>query len=256
MIEDSEKFYQKLAPYYDEMTRFKERIEKEEEVLALWRNRFNFSKILDVACGTGLHAILFASMGIEVVAADISREMLEIAKKNSNVASVHVEWIHSSIQRLTKNISKKFDAIFCLGNSLPHLLTMEDSRSAVFNFYHLLKSYGILVIQILNYQQILEHNKRIVGIHKQGSKEFIRFYDLLEDIVRFNVLAIEWNRKEPKHWLNSTYLYPYTIKEISGILEQTGFNKIEFFGDLRFSPFRPNDSPNLVVVAHKHEKRI
>ena len=38
-------------------------------------------RILNVGCGKGNHAILLASLGYEVVAIDLSRKMIEKAKK-------------------------------------------------------------------------------------------------------------------------------------------------------------------------------
>lgn len=246
------KFYHELAPHYDKMTRFQERFKPEGKVLQEWIKRYEFKSALDVACGTGLHAIILSTLGIKVVGSDISRDMLKQARYNSARAGVKVKWVSASMQEVALKVPQKFDAIFCLGNSLPHLITIGDLHKAIQGLSKLLNDSGILVIQILNYDQVLKVKKRIVGIDREKNWEFIRFYDFQDNLIRFNILTIEWKNNVPASQLTSTLLYPYTKGELNDTLNQVGFSEIKCYGDLKFSKFQQIKSPNLVVVAHKN----
>jgi glycine/sarcosine N-methyltransferase len=245
-------FYHELALCYDQMTRFQDRFNSEEKVMMEWIKRYEFRSALDVGCGTGLHAIILTTLGIRVVGSDSSRDMLKQASHNAVQADAKVKWITASMQEVAQKVSQKFDAIFCLGNSLPHLLTIGDLHKTVQGLSSILNDSGILVIQILNYDQLLNSKKRIVGMNREKNREFIRFYDFLDSLICFNILTIDWKDDAPTSHLTRTLLYPYTKGELSSTLTHFGFSDIEYYGDLKFSEYQPVKSPNLVVVARKN----
>ncbi|MBD3308567.1 hypothetical protein GF339_19275, partial [candidate division KSB3 bacterium] len=53
-------FYEEIAEQYDSMTRFQMRMPRETEMLKGWIARYHFCSVVDIACGTGLHAIILA----------------------------------------------------------------------------------------------------------------------------------------------------------------------------------------------------
>ncbi len=56
--------------------------------------------VLDVACGTGNAAIPAAQAGATVTGADLSPQMLEVARGRAEAADVEVEWIQADAERL------------------------------------------------------------------------------------------------------------------------------------------------------------
>ena len=83
--------------------------------------------ILDAACGTGMHAIALAQQGHSVSGADLSTGMIERAKVNAAEAGVQARFAAAGFGALAQEFQGQpdfpFDALLCLGNSLPHLLT-------------------------------------------------------------------------------------------------------------------------------------
>ncbi len=244
-------FYDTIAQQYDGMTRYAQRLASEKAVLQRWQERYGFHSVIDVACGTGLHAILMAEMGLQVLGADLSAAMLAKAQEHANEAGMQVTWKQAPMQELQQHVSGQFDAIFCLGNSLPHLLTESDLRASLQGFYALLNPGGHLLIQLLNYDRILARQERIVGVHRQGNQEYIRFYDFLYGPIQFNILTIDWENDKATHALHSTPLYPYRQVEVRHALAGCGFQEMEFFGDMQFEPFDILKSQNLIIVAKK-----
>ncbi|GAK57351.1 putative methyltransferase [Candidatus Vecturithrix granuli] len=247
-------FYEEIAAYYDTMTRFQERMPGETAMLKTWVERYQFHSVVDIACGTGLHAIILAQLGLRTVGADISAVMLNIACDHAREMGVEATWIQTSMEQARYKIQGKYKAVFCLGNSLPHLLNHATLQSALKSFYSLLSPGGIVVIQLLNYHHILAEQQRIIGIHRQGTTEFVRFYDFYPDRIRFNVLSIDWQNGIPVHTLNSTPLYPYQKDELESVLATQGFGAFEYYGNMTFHPFEELSSPNLVMVARKNER--
>jgi glycine/sarcosine N-methyltransferase len=244
-------FYEEIAGQYDNMTRFHERMPKETAMLQHWIERYGFRSVLDVACGTGLHAIALARLGIKVAGADISDIMLDKARSHAAEFGVQIPWVQASMQQLQRHFHETFEAIFCLGNSIPHLLQQADLEAACVNLYGLLGPGGILVLQVLNYHRILADQERIIGIHRQGDTVYIRFYDFQSNQVIFNVLTAHFQHETCTHSLQSTPLYPYRKDELEHGLSQHGFTDFESYGDMQFHPFEEQTSTNLVLVARK-----
>ena len=60
--------YEQIASQYGEITGEESRCGPAKAFLAELRRRHPFSSVLDVACGTGLHAVMLAEMGAAVTA--------------------------------------------------------------------------------------------------------------------------------------------------------------------------------------------
>jgi len=244
-------FYSSLAPEYDRMTRFDDRMQTESALLSKWVDPAKERSVLDAACGTGLHAILLAKMGIRVVGMDLSPEMTMQAGVNAKKAGVHVDFITGDMRCLGKELLAGFDAILCLGNTLPHLLKLKDLEKTFKGFFRLLNPGGFVLLQILNYDKILKKKERIIGIHRKEGREFIRFNDFAGRFVDFNILTVTENQGKLDHTFNTTRLYPYKKRELAGALKKTGFWGMELFGNMEKTAFDPVTSPNLVIRAKK-----
>jgi len=130
------------------------------------------SKVLDVACGTGVDSVLLIEQGFEVMSCDASDKMLKNALKtrwnrrketafdNWNIEEANWLTLPEDISSLP-SYNQGFDAVICLGNSFAHLPdfdgNLNNQKTAIRNFHSLLKPGGILVIDHRNYDAILDH---------------------------------------------------------------------------------------------------
>jgi glycine/sarcosine N-methyltransferase len=244
-------FYSTLACDYDSMTRFRERLPSEEAMLRRWRERYGFDSALDAGCGTGLHALVLARMGVRTTGVDPAGTMLEEARRHANEEGVDVRLVEADFSGLCTRLSDRFRAVLVLGNSLPHVLKQDELSASLRGLAGVMESSGILVVQLLNYERILAGRERIVGVNRARDKYFVRFYDFLEELVRFNVLVITDEEGRIGHRLTSTLLRPYRLAELVPAFDASGLLIAETFGDMNFSSFEPASSPNLVVVARQ-----
>lgn len=244
-------FYRGLAASYDGMTRFAERLPGERALLAEWRERHGFNRLLDAACGTGVHAIALAQLGVEVTGADLSPEMLAEARAHAAAEGVEVQWVEAAMEQLTAGVKGPFDALFCLGNSLPHLLDEAALAAALTGFHALLAPGGLLLLQLVNYDLVLAWQRRILAVNRDGEREFIRFYDFGAPLLRFNILEIDWSQQPPRHHLQGTPLHPWRRAGVERAVEAAGFGAVEIYGDMRWGEYTAAKSQNLVVTAKK-----
>ncbi len=146
----------------------------------------NARRILDAACGTGMHAIALAKLGFEVAGADLSEKMIERAEVNAKSAGVSVQFKAVGFGELNAAFgSQSFDALLCLGNSLPHLLSENDLQKALADFVSCLKPGGLLIIQNRNFDAVMKNRQRWMEPQstREGNNEwlFLRFYDFEPD---------------------------------------------------------------------------
>jgi glycine/sarcosine N-methyltransferase len=249
--ENPEQFYDSLADEYDEMTGLEDRFKKERPYYQKLVDQFGLKTALDAGCGTGFHSILLAQLGVQLTATDISEQMLLQTEKNAEGKSVQVNTIRTSFQKLGESVHQTYDAIFCLGNSLPHLLSERELIDALKGFQKVLHPGGRLFLQMLNYDRILQERERIQNIKEVDGKIFIRFYDYTNETILFNILSIKKTKDVFKHSIHTVRLYPWRSSEVVRILKNTGFINTKLFGSIALDAFQEGLSKDLVVLAQE-----
>ncbi len=88
--------------------------------------------ILELGCGTGMHAALLAEMGYEICGVDLSGEMLERAKKRSReLPPQHAEklqFFQGDIRHIRLN--RQFDAVISLFHVISYQTANADLQAA------------------------------------------------------------------------------------------------------------------------------
>ena len=102
------------------------------------------SKVLDMACGTGRHSILFAENGFYVTAVDLSKNLLEIAKGSTECAGVNINFVHSDLRSFCVN--SKFNLVVNLFTSLK--MSMIILRYWKLHIIILMKTVILLLISL------------------------------------------------------------------------------------------------------------
>jgi 2-polyprenyl-3-methyl-5-hydroxy-6-metoxy-1,4-benzoquinol methylase len=242
-------FYDSLANEYDELTGFAERFDKERSTFQMLVQKYDMKIVLEAGCGTGFHSVLLAQLGLHVTATDISEQMLRQAKRNAQQMGVQIDAVQSSFKGLNESVCKTFDALFCLGNTLPHVLTEEELFQSFKSFYEVLNPGGRVFLQLLNYDRILKKRERILNIKEVNDKIFVRFYDYEKETIKFNILTIQRNEGKIIHSLNSVQLFPWRSSDIVRSLKDAGFHNAELFGTMARNAYDEYSSNDLVVIA-------
>jgi 2-polyprenyl-3-methyl-5-hydroxy-6-metoxy-1,4-benzoquinol methylase len=248
---DVTSFYDSLAGEYDTMTEFEKRFILEKPYYNLLVGRFKVKKALDAGCGTGFHSLLLSKLGVDVTAIDISKGMLHILNEHSRTLHLKVKALRHSVLKLPLSFHGSFDAVFCLGNTLPHLLQPEDIQTSFANFAAALKPKGGVIIQILNYTRILATKKEVQSTKRIGNISFIRSYQYEKDRIFFTIEKIEEKNGLPDRSIQTVELRPIMLDEITARLVAAGFEEIKVFGSMKLQQFDPELSTDLVVHARK-----
>ncbi len=140
--------FDKKAKYYDawyesKIGSFADKVET-ELAFRLFEPK-NGMKVLDVGCGTGLFSIKLAGLGCKVTGIDISKQMIDIAKRKAVERNLSIDFYQMDVNELNFE-EESFDAVF----SMATLEFIENTQKAYNQMYKVLKKDGPLLIGSIN----------------------------------------------------------------------------------------------------------
>jgi len=240
---------------YDRFVNWEERLARELPFLDSVLAQHGARRVLDVACGTGHHAIALALRGYQAVGADVSEGMVIRARENAQAAGVSVPFHQAGFGQLSGAVEGSFDAILCLGNSLPSVTTERGLENALLDLAQVLRAEGVLFIQNLNYDRVWPRQERFLPLEtrRQGREEwlFFRFVDFHSQTLTFNMVVFHRDGERWNYWTEATELRPIFSQDLNRLLERCGFGDMQWYGDYQRSPYEPDASGDLIVVATK-----
>lgn len=252
--------YDDLSSDYDRFVNWNNRLAYELPFLEQTLQGKN--RLLDAACGTGMHAIALAQRGFNASGADLSSQMVVRAKTNAAEAGVAIDFREAGFGELAHTFlpqpgDQPFDAVLCLGNSLPHAVDPGALEAALRDFAALLRPGGLLLLQNRNFDAVIRTQQRWMEpqAHREGENEWLfqRFYDFLPSgFIQFNMITLRREGMQPwQQHVASSLLRPLTQSDLAAALPAAGFDAVQWFGGLSGEPFDGSASGNLVVLASK-----
>jgi glycine/sarcosine N-methyltransferase len=244
-----------LSMDYDHFVNWEDRLAREMPFLDGFLSQRGARRVLDVACGTGQHAIALAERGYEVLGVDLSEGMIAKARANARAGASAASFKPAGFGELRDVVAEPYDAALCLGNSLPSLVSEADLRSALTDVGEVLVSHGTLILQNLNYDRVWPSRQRFMPLesYSDGNEEwlFLRFVDFHRETLTFNMVVLHGRDRTWNYRAEATDLRPIFRDDLARLLEDVGFASIQFFGDYDRNPYDEQESSDLIVVAGK-----
>ena len=258
---DAREFYDELGDDYDAMVSWEGRLAREE---AFFRGIFEengVERVLDAACGTGMHAVAFARQGRRSAGADLSPAMIAKAAENARTAGVSVEFRVAAFGELSQRFPGRFDAVTCLGNSLPHLSDDASLSAALADFAALLTPPGVLVIQNRNYDRVLRERLRFMPLSSRAEGDedtlFLRITDFragsqgAEESIDFTIVILKKRGGSWSQSVRTTPLRAIRRATLERALAAAGFASVRIFGSYALAPFDAQGTGDLIAIAKK-----
>lgn len=106
-------------------------------------------RVLDLACGSGRHSLELRRRGFEVVGADISPELIEIARNDAAAEQLDVSFVEADLREL--DFDAEFDIVLNLNDgAIGYLETDEENHRTFETISRSLRSGGRNLIQLPN----------------------------------------------------------------------------------------------------------
>ena len=241
-------FYKELSSVYDIVF---PRVEETVEFLC--KDLKENATVLDLACGTGTYSFALAERGHKVTALDLDKDMIDLAIEKKG--KLDVEFYVADMTKIKDEFKdKKYDLIFCIGNSLVHLENREAIKELIKDMSSMLNEGGTIIVQIINYDRILSNDITtlpIISREEQGIK-FLRNYRYSEEeqVIYFETeLLISKDNKEEKY-INSIKLVPILSAELLEMVEESKFSIIELNGEFSGKEYT-DESYSFIVKGTK-----
>lgn len=227
------------------------------------------SRILDLSCGIGRHAITLAKRGYQVVGYDPSRYFLEKARQHVKYellgnAQENIRFYEGEINHVAEVLSDKsegnFDAIISMFNSLGYTKT-EDDLKLFKDILGLATPGGILVTETENRDWRIRNFLPYVN-YDYGKLQLYESWKFnLENSTAESIS--KYYEKDPTN--NSlrllldipTHMRLYSLHEMKEILNKSGWIFQKSYGSIQILNSVSLDTPSIVTTSIKlHDNRV
>jgi len=244
-MEEKMSFYKSISAYYDDIFPV-----DRQEMSFLVQRLAGARNILYIGCGTGARMAYFESPGREVIGIDLDKAMIMAARARHHGCGLSYEVL--DMRDIGKRFSgQTFDAVLCLGNTLVHLTDPGAIAALLNEVYGLLVrgtgDKGIFVLQILNYDRILNKNIEALPVLENEKITFSRFYRKEGKLLHFVIELLV--RESGRIIENDIPLYPLRGSELASLLANAGFKKVKNFGNYLGDPLTEDSFVNIAVCC-------
>lgn len=237
-------FYNQTAEQYDAMISYDKAVQAKKNVLAGFITP-EMKEAADFGCGTGVDSFALAELGLRVDSFDQSESMISMARQRM-MSNHEITFTVTGLEAVQADAFSKKDIIVSLGNTCANI-PPHQLRTVFQHCASMMKPGGTLLLQNVNITRMKQIDERIVKISYDGGKQFVRFYDYCNDVIRFNILTVEGTQ----HQMISTLVYEYTQNALAVMLTETGFRDVKTYGSLKKEPFVLHESKDIVIEATK-----
>lgn len=205
------------------------------------------ARVLDLCCGLGRHTVEFARRGFQVTGVDRTAAYVESARRGAKEEGLDVEFVEEDMRTFCR--TEAFDAAVNIFTSFGYFEKPEDDRQVATNVCRSLKTGGVFVVDIMGKEVLARVFQERRWEERNGC------FFLQETKVKKNWSWVEsrWillGDGERREFTISHRIY--SAVELSALLRDCGFGKVEVYGDIKGRPY-DHTAERLVVVAHKED---
>ena len=210
--------------------------------------------VLDLGCGTGKMTRLLAKAGYDMIGADISGEMLGIARQKKSPGSADILYLNQYMRKL--ELYGTVRAVISVCDSLNYI-TEENALLRVFSRVdNYLDPGGIFIFDIntpYKYQKLLAQNT-ICENRDQSSFIWENYYDNETQLNEYDLtLFIREGDGRYKKYEETHYQREYSIERIKGLIEASGLKWIAC-QDAYCEKLPRQDSGRVTIIAQECTK--
>lgn len=244
------KAFGRIAHYYEVLANAERRLYRESPLLRMVLQLAPGNRVLELACGTGLHALWFAQQGADVTATDLSEAMIAYARQHRP---------HERIQYLVHDMRTPphgiWDLAVCLGNSLSLLVTEEDLRQCFARVGERLSPGGLFLFQVLNYGRTgAQQPRHRVEDAMLPEGKLIAVKNLVP-VGDYTLLALNFFVEEGGGRFRSTVdtaiLRHWTKEGLFTLASENGLAPVHFFGGFNEEVFDASSSPDFIALLRR-----
>jgi len=215
-------------------------------------------RLLELACGTGTHALALEKFGYKIVATDYSKDMLACARYKATKASSSVDFRRQDMRELDIS-GKPFDAVICLFDSIGFVRTNEAILKVLRGVHHNLRPDGLFVFEFWHASAMLRSYDPVrIRRWLVPKGELIRISETELDCPKqlANVIYTIYGPNEDGVFTSSretqTNRY-FLVQEMAGWLSSCGLTPLKWFAGFTFDESITEQTWHIVAVARREK---
>ncbi len=232
------KFYSEIFPFNPQQLNFAE----------FQLGSLSAKNLLDIGCASGELSFQLAQNGALVTGIDLNDDLIEQARQNKKHPNLNFR--KGNMLDLGRDFKKTyFDSALCFGNTLVHLASIEQVAEMLKGARTVLKPGGKLLLQILNYDYILDEHISDLPLIDTENIQFKRQYKWDQNSTRIHFCTELLIKAENKSLRNETILLALRSRQLKNILLDLGFSDIQFYSNFRMDNFGGQHLPLVVSCS-------
>ena len=228
--------------------------------------------VLDLGCGTGKMTRLLAEAGYEMIGADLSPEMLEIAReyqcRKAGSADAEMEIVSGNNITETADIlyllqdMREFElygtvrAVISICDSMNYILEEEELLQVFRLVNNYLDPKGIFIFDLntrYKYEELLGETT-IAENREEGSFIWENYFDEEEEINQYDLtLFIQEDDGLYRKYEETHYQKVYELDTVKRLLEEAGMEFVAAYDAFTKEPVK-TDSERIYIIAREHGK--
>jgi SAM-dependent methyltransferase len=212
--------------------------------------------LLELACGTGTHALQLEKCGYRIVATDYSEAMLARARQKAETAGSRVNFQRQDMTELDV-AGGPFDAACCLFDSIGYVATNESLTKVFRGVHEHLGAGGLFVFEFWHAAAMLRHydpvrvrrwtrddtivlriSETTLDYANQLSHVVYSIYELKPDGTYSTLSETQVNRY-------------FLLQEMAAWLTSTGFEPVKWFAGFTNDENISDETWHIVTVARR-----
>ncbi len=203
--------------------------------------------MLDLACGTGRHAIEFARRGYQAVGFDLSLTMLARAADEAQDRDQKLNFVQGDMREMP--FENAFDGVYCWNTSFG-FFDEEKNASVIGKVHRALRAGGQFVLDVVNRDFIASHAPSLVWFEGDGCvcmDEMQIDWITSRMRVKRTMMIDDGRSKEIEYSIRV-----YSLHELGKLLHDQGFRIAEVSGRTATpGVFFGAESPRTLILAEK-----
>jgi SAM-dependent methyltransferase len=203
--------------------------------------------ILDLACGSGRHAVELSLRGYNVVGYDLSLAMLARAADEAHEKDQKLNFLHGDMRDM--GFDEMFDGVYCWSTSFGYF-DDEKNQLVAQKIHRALRSGGMLLLDVANRDFVTQRQPSLVWFEGDGCvcMDEMRVDFITSRLKVKRMVILEDGRTRELDYS----IRLYTLHELGRMLHDVGFKVTEVSGHPATpGVFMGADSPRLIVLCEK-----
>lgn len=250
-------YSREMAEWYDLLYCDKQETELHIQFLTKLFKKHRVRSVLDIACGTGRHAIGLKKRGYEVVGVDLGPAMIEYAAKRAGESGLDIPFYVQDMRDI--RLKKKFDAAIIMYTSFAYLASNDDVLKALKSIRGRIRKGGLLVIDtFFVWPKLAEKRLKSKLVTKVGKGDME--YEIIDENrldPTYNYLYTKATHKRKVGGKNlkvvrdekPTKLRTFIPNEMDLLFRLSGFKTSAFYGDFKGNELSSKHNRRLIAVA-------